>query len=82
MAIAIKTARVGNISIEVDKDGNEKVSGDYSLISSGDKVLAKQSFNGYSDIKLELSSDTRKALNSFLTGIKKDCLNLLGIEGE
>ena len=58
----------------------EKVEGNYALMSSMDKVLAKQGFNGYNDLKVSMSSDTTKALNTFINNLKSDINNILGLE--
>lgn len=80
MAIAIRGIRVKALSISRDSDtGKEKVSGDYELISTDDKVLAKQGFNGYSDIAVAWSSDTQKALTAFLASVKGDINSVLGL---
>ncbi len=81
MGIAIRGIRIENITLTRDKDsGENSVTGDYSLISTADKVLAKQGFNGYNEIKMAWSGETIKALNSFLAGVKTDVQNMLGLE--
>ena len=77
--IGLKGIKIGSVSITRDSEGKENVTGDYSLMSTNDKVLAKQGFNGYNEIKVSLSHETQKALDSFLSGIKDDCLTILGL---
>ena len=60
--ISIKGVRVEKVEIERDEKGGVKVQGSYSIISSGDKVIATQTFNGYSSIKVELDGDGAKAV--------------------
>jgi len=79
MPIAIQGIRITSVSLSKDGDGNEKVEGNYELVSTNDKVLAKQGFNGYSGIKVEMSLETKQSLLAFLTGIRKDTMIVLGL---
>ena len=79
MPITIQGIRITSVSVSRDDGGEEKVQGNYELMSTNDKVLAKQSFNGYNDIKVEMSLETKQSLLSFLTGIKKDTMMTLGL---
>ena len=76
--IAIQGLRLDSISITLE-DTEDKVTGYYSLMSNQGKVLAKQSFNDYSGVKITFSAETLKALNSFLVGAKKDAEVTLGL---
>jgi hypothetical protein len=83
MGISIKGIKVSHIDISKDKEtGENKVTGNYDLMSTNDVVLAKQSFNGYSDIKVDMSLETKQALNTFLNGFKKDIMIILGLTEE
>lgn len=82
MAIAIRGIRISSISIIRTDDGKEKVSGNYELISTNDKVLAKQGFNGYNDIEVAMSGDTMKLFNDFMVNMKKDIQGILGLTEE
>jgi hypothetical protein len=77
MAVTIKGIMLGDITISNEKEGI-KVKGDYSIMSMSDVVLAKQCFNGYNDIKVNLSAETMNALTKFREGLKKDVEALLG----
>jgi len=79
MPIAIQGIRITSVSVSKDNDGNEKVEGNYELVSTNDKVLAKQGFNGYNAIKVDMSLETKQSLLAFLTGIKKDTMIVLGL---
>ena len=63
--ISIKGITLANINIQKDEQGVNKVTGDYRLMSNTDVVLAKQGFNGYSEIQIQFSLDTIKSLNDF-----------------
>lgn len=80
MAITLSAAVLNSLTITL---GNEspKLEGSYSLMSSARKILAKQPFGGYSDIKLETSRDTQKALDGFIASLQKDLNSTLGLEG-
>ena len=81
MAIMIRGIRLDNVGLSREDDGNYKLTGQYSLMSEADKVLAKQGFNGYENIALSPSADTVDALNKFLAGVKSDLEKILGIGG-
>ena len=79
MAVTIQGVRITNIHISRNDKGEEEVQGTYELVSNNDKVLAKQDFNSYNSIKIDLSLETKQALQSFLTGVKRDTLIVLGL---
>jgi len=72
MNVMIQGITVESISISKDNEGQQKIEGRYNLISVNDTVLAKQGFNGYSDIKVNFSAETLSHLNAFLAGVKKE----------
>ena len=78
--IGIQGIRVVDVDISKESNGQEKVTGHYELVSTNDRVLAKQGFNGYSDIKVEPSAETRMALITFLEGLKRDVISVLGLQ--
>lgn len=79
MAINIRGIRIDSVTITAKEEEGDFVTGNYSLMSNNDKVLAKQSFNGYSDIKVALSAETIKVQNAFRAGVKKDIETVLGL---
>lgn len=78
MSITIRGVRINSLSITTE-DGKQKVTGSYSLMSNDDIELAKQNFNGYSEIKVDFSASTTKAINEFVKGAKKDVESTLGL---
>jgi len=58
MAINITHAKVESVTIE--RDG--KITGVYSLISEKGVSIAKQSFNGYNDVKFEFDKSISRNL--------------------
>lgn len=83
MAVTIKGIRIESLSLQRDTEegGVKLASATYSLISSVDTVLAKQAIGGYnSDIKLEPSADTLKALRDFTRLYQQDVTRTLGLE--
>lgn len=82
MAITIKTARVDSVQLIIDtEEGGFRISeAAYSLISSADKVLARQSVGGYHGIKLEPSPATKKLLDEFMAAYVADVRAALGLE--
>ena len=77
----LKGITIKKINIEVKQEGDD-IQGSYALMSDNDKVLAKQSFNGYADIKVTFSSDTMKKYNEFMAGVKQDINAVLGFTEE
>ncbi len=78
MAITIKGIRLENIAI--DRDAEFKISNSsYSLLSSVDKVLAKQTIGGYGGIVLEPSPATVKSLQDFMQAYQSDVVMTLGL---
>lgn len=78
MSITIRGVRLDSLSVSHDGD-KEKVTGQYSLMSNQDKALAKQGFNGYSEVKVDFSHNTMKALNALQKGVKEDIEIVLGL---
>ena len=81
MAITIKGVRVDDIHIEPDLEGGgyKIKTAQYSLISSVDKVLAKQTIGGYNSLTLEPSPETKKALAAFTKSYTNDVQGVLGL---
>lgn len=84
MAITIKGIRIEVISINRDaENGGHKIeTAEYALISSLEKVLAKQPVGGYNGLKLEPSVATVKALRAFMDSYTADVTGALGLEPE
>ena len=81
MAITIQGIKLTSLSVTLNKeDGAYTFTGNYELISNTGVTLAKQSFNGYNDVKLNGSIETNKALNDLVGVVKKDLNTTLGIE--
>ena len=79
MSITIKTIDIISLPIE-PQNGSWKVTGSYGLKSDKGKIIAKQSFNGYSDIKHEWSKDTLSSLDEFITNLIDDIETESGIK--
>jgi hypothetical protein len=80
MAITIRGIGINAITITPKKDGADEIKGEYDLVSSTDKVLAKQSFNGYGDMKINWSPETLSMLACLNLRIKKDIEMTLGLD--
>ena len=80
--ITIKGIRVESINLLLSKESGsmELQQAEYSLISSVDKVLAKQTIGGYNSMKVEASRDTLNLLEKFVESYKKDVSDVLGLE--
>jgi len=80
MAIMLQGTRLKNVRLGFGDDGVMNMGGDYELMSSTGVVLAKNSFNGYSDIKVALTPALSGQLSSFLTSLKEEVNKTLGLE--
>ena len=81
MAITIKGIRIKDIHIEQDIEGGSfKINtAQYSLIGSTGKVLANQVIGGYNGLVMEMSPQTKKALETFANFYVADAQALLGL---
>lgn len=78
--LAIKGIRVTGVSVTLNKeDGSMAVSGSYELVSSKDTVLAKQGFNGYDSIKVDIN---QAELQKIMQVVQKELEARLGFGGE
>jgi len=83
MAITIRGIKITSLTVSQDEEGNEQVSADYQLVSSVDKVLAKNSLNskqGYGRETFNPSPQTKRALADAVTLYKKDVELSLGLD--
>jgi len=79
--IAIKGIRIESLTITRADDGKaDEITAEYALISTADKVLAKQSVGGYAGVKLQPSPATVKAFADALAAYKADLNIILGLE--
>ena len=81
MPITIKGIRIESVTITRDDDKQKVAAAEYSLISSADKVLAKQTIGGYSGMAIEPSPATVKALECFMISYRADVLAATGLDG-
>lgn len=83
-AISIKGIRIDAVDIKLsdNEGGGSGISSSYSLLSSADKVLAKQKVGGYGDMRVEPAADTVKAMNDFIKLYKRDVNSVLGLDTE
>jgi hypothetical protein len=81
MPITIKGIRVDELKVakDVEHGGFKVENAVYSLISSVDKVLAKQNIGVYGSLTLEPSPATVKALDAFMNLYIGDVQSLLGL---
>ncbi len=80
MAITIKGIKLNSMNLESNPDGGLKIgTAEYNLISSVDKVLAKQTVGGYGGLTLVPSVTTQQALDTFVRSYTEDITALLGL---
>jgi hypothetical protein len=82
MAITIKGVRITSITVSRTDEGSDRVSCNYELISSADKVLAKQSLSSvssYNETMFVPPSDTLVELGKAVERYKRDVETHLGL---
>ncbi len=78
--ISIQGIKLRRLSLENDKEtGAYKVTGSYELVSNTGIVLAKQSFNGYDEIKVEGGAETKQAINNLVERFTLELNATLGL---
>lgn len=85
MAITIRGIRITSLSVERQEEGLDKISADYQLISSADKVLAKESVTSkpsYGGTAFVPSAPTMKLLADAVSAYRKEVEMSLGLESE
>ena len=68
--IVIKDIKFKHIMLEMQADGNWKITGKYDLMGDKGKVVASQGFNGYDDLKVSLNRDAKDSLEDFTDELK------------
>jgi hypothetical protein len=78
MGALITGIRVDSLDISREKDSTEiKCSGNYALISDKGVVMAKQGFNGYNDIKVQVDP---AAMRDMLGIVEEAIAQTIGIK--
>ena len=79
MPVTVQGVVIKSINISRDNEGQQKLEGNYQILSSNNTVLATNGFNGYNDVKVNFGTETLAALNNFLALVKKEVsLTVLG----
>uniref|UniRef100_A0A6H1ZKY4 Uncharacterized protein n=1 Tax=viral metagenome TaxID=1070528 RepID=A0A6H1ZKY4_9ZZZZ len=81
MSVMISGARIDSIEL-IRKDEGVEFKANYSLVKDDGTVMAKQSVNGYGDIKLNLSAEMAKAIQGVTKQLKKEIESIIGITEE
>ena len=63
--MSIEITKVKLLTVGIDNKDEPKIQGNYALMDSNNKIIAKQSFNGYDDMKFDFDY-------SFLKNIIED----------
>lgn len=77
--LTITKARINSISIEWN-DGHPKITGSYSMISDKDVTVTTQTFNGYSDRKIEFTKEVMMLTQELLGCVADDIEMDVGIK--
>lgn len=81
MPIGIKGIRLDSINIKPTEEA-DTIEASYSLISTADKVLAKQSIGGYNGMAIQPSPNTIEKLRAFMSAYKSDVQITLGLDAQ
>lgn len=76
--VTIKEARIDSVVLERKEDGDYGLSGQYSLVTTADKVLATQPFGGFNKLQIPMSPATSQAYAAFIAAYQGDVNALLG----
>jgi len=84
MAITISGVRVESVTASRDKEnGGYELQASYVLMSSADKVVARQHSGGYNEsIKITPSAQTLKTFEEFIRLYVADVSALIGLDAE
>lgn len=82
--ITISGIRIDTINANRDKgESKYTFTSNYSLISSTEKVVARQSTGGYGEtMKCDPSPQTAKLFEAFITSFTSDISELIGLNAE
>ena len=80
--VTIKGIRIQSITLNFAEDGEDKMTCNYALISSADKILSRDTIGGYNGMKMQPSPGTQKALDTFIDAYKADVNALLGLDAD
>jgi hypothetical protein len=82
VAIGIQGVRLEHLRIEFGDTQDYKLTGDYALMSTKGKVLARQGFNGYGGIEIKPSASTVGLMNKLVEAFNGDLNSVLGLNEE
>lgn len=80
MAIGIKGVRIKAMQFGRDDKGMPKITGQYELVGTNDRVLATQTFNQYGGMDISHSPACVQAIDALSRGVEADISALLGLE--
>ena len=78
--ITIKGVRFETVNLSRNEDGRTTITSTYALISSLDKVLARQDVGGYNGMKVQPSATTEKAFADAIALYRADVCSVLGLD--
>lgn len=84
-AITIRGIRITSFTVTRNDEGGEDIQASYQLISSTDKVLAKESLTskpGYGSTQFVPSPETYKAIREAVAAYRKDVETQIGLDAE
>ena len=76
MSISVK---VESVRLKREEGKQMDLVGEYHLLSDNGTVMAKQSFNGYNDIKITFSRETIDLIRQLESNVEDDVKKTLGI---
>lgn len=80
MALSVAGVRLVDLSFEKEAGGERlKPKGNYEIMSDKGTVIAKASFNGYNDVRVEMSPATTLLMQQMRESIQNDLAIQLGL---
>jgi hypothetical protein len=82
--LVVKEARIESLQMTRADAGEWKPQGEYVLVGSTGKIMARQLFNsGYNKcIEVKPSASTQKHLDAFMAAFQADLNAVIGFEGD
>lgn len=81
MPIGIQGVRLSKLHIDLnDKTSGYKPTGEYEILSTTGKTLAKQSIGGFGGIEVPASIETVRLLNQLCAAYAKDVRTMIGLD--
>lgn len=77
--VTVDSVQMESLDVKYNDRRELEMTGRYNLMGSHGMPIAKQTFNGYNDVKYIPSPDAQKAMRDFLAAVQRDLNVQLGL---